>query len=219
MASFNPCFLGTCPRIGSAISGNSTGLLFQSLFSWNLPSDVDGVSRVEGETEFQSLFSWNLPSDRRRSSCTIPKTSFNPCFLGTCPRIFDSSFAKALIASFNPCFLGTCPRMQRRQDERRPTLAFSILVFVELSLGHKRFNRRSWRVISFNPCFRGTCPRTLIDSYHPSDALQFQSLFSWNLPSDYIPCMDLSKHESFNPCFRGTCPRTQQTHIFWFCTI
>ena len=36
---------------------------FQSLFSWNLPSDIMTDPPIIGDEEFQSLFSWNLPSD------------------------------------------------------------------------------------------------------------------------------------------------------------
>ena len=63
--SFNPCFCGTCPRtlIASNAALNACG--FQSLFLWNLPSDVP--------TEL-----WNY----------LDGISFNPCFCGTCPRTF-----------------------------------------------------------------------------------------------------------------------------------
>ncbi len=36
---------------------------FQSLFSWNLPSDLYRFGDPGGQILFQSLFSWNLPSD------------------------------------------------------------------------------------------------------------------------------------------------------------
>ena len=44
---------------GGALNSYPT---FQSLFSWNLPSDARWQDR-RNITMFQSLFSWNLPSD------------------------------------------------------------------------------------------------------------------------------------------------------------
>ncbi len=38
--------------------------------------------------------------------------------------------------------------------------------------------------------------------------LEFQSLFSWNLPSDSTESLGQFSGSGFNPCFRGTCPRT-----------
>ncbi len=111
-SSFNPCFLGTCPR--SAASGEYRyGLyVFQSLFSWNLPSKFNIVDVNEkvilvsilvflelaleatcqndplvSVSMFQSLFSWNLPSKQPGAAHSFsPTPCFNPCFLGTCPR-------------------------------------------------------------------------------------------------------------------------------------
>ncbi len=134
---------------------------FQSLFSWNLPSDDKRERDSSSPPKFQSLFSWNLPSDLKAFQM--------------CPGI---------------CWV-------------------SILVFVELALGLPVKCCQTGIRIRFNPCFRGTCPRTLdgfaltladvlfqsLFSWNlPSDgsefwkqmgALEFQSLFSWNLPSDY----------------------------------
>jgi len=62
--------------------------------------------------------------------------------------------------------------------------------------------------IGFNPCFRGTCPRTSVQRRQPGGERKFQSLFSWNLPSDGAGVLRGARHASFNPCFRGTCPRT-----------
>ncbi len=84
---------------------------------------------------FQSLFSWNLPSKYDKGECIlISYPCFNPCFLGTCPRRRDTAFSTLTsgyvsilvflelaleatdalpgykIIGFNPCFLGTCPR-------------------------------------------------------------------------------------------------------------
>ena len=87
----------------------------------------------------------------------------------------------------------------------------SILVFVELALGHGLIvlplpdplfqSLFLWNLPSdeiegindadrakrFNPCFCGTCPRTLLEGWFSSLTLGFQSLFLWNLPSDFLP--------------------------------
>ncbi len=61
----------------------------------------------------------------------------------------------------------------------------SILVFVELALGLWISWPPTYRSSdSFNPCFRGTCPRTLPSIVKAVKESGFQSLFSWNLPSD-----------------------------------
>ena len=87
------------------------------------------------------------------------RLSFNPCFLGTCPRTFTMHYTISSAYCFNPCFLGTCPRTMI------PPMGSTFLE-------------------SFNPCFLGTCPRTPILLAIIASDKQFQSLFSWNLPSD-----------------------------------
>ena len=68
----------------------------------------------------------------------------------------------------------------------------SILVFLELALGHMDYLLRLADVLhSFNPCFLGTCPRIDQSLHRTADELWFQSLFSWNLPSDCIVGYDL----------------------------
>ena len=136
---FNPCFLGTCPRTYEVIDiEDGNYLLFQSLFSWNLPSDSltrrCPIAMIPGMM-FQSLFSWNLPSDDRSSHRDPSRWNcFNPCFLGTCPRtvIAISMDSEILV---------------------------SILVFLELALGLLSDHEHP-RSDCFNPCFLGTCPRT-----------------------------------------------------------
>ncbi len=121
---------------GTRNSGNHSTLPFQSLFSWNLPSDYSKPGHSKPGSGFQSLFSWNLPSDA------------NP----------DKAQERA-ITSFNPCFRGTCPRTIMYTRSCALFMIVSILVFVELALGP--FSVETWISKS-----------------------KFQSLFSWNLPSD-----------------------------------
>jgi len=157
---FNPCFRGTCPRTRKRGQAVRKSHKFQSLFSWNLPSDTRVLNYQAQSYWFQSLFSWNLPSDgyiqtRTCGGCSvsilvfvelalglsdwsyIPENSegFNPCFRGTCPRTGFFSFTRVYNTCFNPCFRGTCPRTA-----------------TTLSIGLS--------YLCFNPCFRGTCPRT-----------------------------------------------------------
>ncbi len=116
---------------------NTLSVLFQSLFSWNLPSDLSVVVIVAYRLWFQSLFSWNLPSDSKEISGEVRRSSFNPCFRGTCPRtLLLVHLVGSLHFCFNPCFRGTCPR----------------------TCSPSHFSAALSR---FNPCFRGTCPRTL----------------------------------------------------------
>ena len=110
-SSFNPCFLGTCPRIAQ---------------KWM----VQELSR-----EFQSLFSWNLPSDAAGVWATLSPLCFNPCFLGTCPRIWAGVVIPNAEEGFNPCFLGTCPRISIPGEMVGSSGGVSILVFLELALG------------------------------------------------------------------------------------
>ena len=134
---FNPCFLGTCPRTLAKIEDK------------------------QAECVFQSLFSWNLPSDFERQCFRFDRISFNPCFLGTCPRTATSRPSSIRAASFNPCFLGTCPRTMSKVIFHEVWIEFqslfswnlpsdhihigywldhwrvSILVFLELALGRR----------------------------------------------------------------------------------
>ena len=138
---FNPCFRGTRPRTRVDPCGPQEHNLFQSLFSWNSPSDTRADRRALVILWFQSLFSWNSPSDGddvidRHQICTV-----------------------------------------------------SILVFVELALGHRANISRIRTNSRFNPCFRGTRPRTLLD------------------------CKVGEVGVCFNPCFRGTRPRTNHPQM------
>ena len=125
--------LGLCPTESIAFAF----LWFQSLFSWNLPSDSElGRLLLRRETGFQSLFSWNLPSD------DDPKTG--DTFLSLFQSLFSWNLPSDI--AIQCCSAG------------RSTV--SILVFVELALGRSAPSIRSIGTRRFNPCFRGTCPRT-----------------------------------------------------------
>jgi len=99
--------------------------------------------------------------------------------------------------------LGSLRAMVARRIEH-----VSILVFLELALGFLYDLMEKLDPECFNPCFLGTCPRIRLPNGRGCNSEWFQSLFSWNLPSDFIVCArPLSVLLSFNPCFLGTCPR------------
>ena len=184
--------------------------MFQSLFSWNSPSDVRVVSVYENVALFQSLFSWNSPSDPAWLSGPLrPSPCFNPCFLGTRPRTlppptgreapgkFQSLFSWnspsdgiysgiSLVSpiSFNPCFLGTRPRTSATSTSIQISGSFN-----PCFLGTRPRTSSCYRnlliiFMSFNPCFLGTRPRTPRNRRPGEPPDKFQSLFSWNSPSD-----------------------------------
>ena len=132
----------------------STDILFQSLFSWNSPSDSAGQRPIE-------------PS----------KISFNPCFRGTRPRTISHITSPTFYLGFNPCFRGTRPRTPTDNID-----------------SHFNLN-------CFNPCFRGTRPRTLSTVAFSITSLAFQSLFSWNSPSDSAFFSSFSLFLSVKPAF------------------
>jgi len=140
--------------------------MFQSLFSWKSPSDRTGshistvirlvsilvfVEVALGQTRlkfitpktswFQSLFSWKSPSDsgsaRRGMSLSV---SFNPCFRGSRPRTSDlvgTPYVNTAYSLFQSLFSWKSP-----SDPVKPALfshanTVSILVFVEVALGHR----------------------------------------------------------------------------------
>ena len=153
-------------------------------------------------TKFQSLFSWNLPSDIvKAQGVTLQPGSFNPCFLGTCPRTCLADIRiRSKHQGFNPCFLGTCPRTQRScflacryvwfqslfswnlpsdghaNGYDRFLDRVSILVFLELALGPISWNSALSASVCFNPCFLGTCPRTLTSMKTSSSGLSVSIL-------------------------------------------
>ena len=78
--SFNPCFCGTCPRTLAYSSFRWPGREFQSLFLWNLPSDIDCPCYGRLTVMFQSLFLWNLPSDSADFSSFSSFLGVKPAF-------------------------------------------------------------------------------------------------------------------------------------------
>ncbi len=233
MGGFNPCFLGTCPQSVSRYLDATHTACFNPCFLGTCPQSRGSCIFLFSEVEFQSLFSWNLPSEPKeqplpgqtilvsilvflelalraasRSGAGLWQKSFNPCFLGTCPQSTVLVRACRRPPGFNPCFLGTCPQSLSRSQYtfpactvsilvflelalRVPTLTIeplsrsvSILVFLELALRGYEHTPTYCKAYSFNPCFLGTCPQSLYVSYVGPYGLKFQSLFSWNLPSE-----------------------------------
>ncbi len=133
--SFNPCFLGTCPRskkhIYAAIAGQGVSILvFLEL-------------ALEGNGGFCPYY-----------RCL----SFNPCFLGTCPRSLFYSWSASGKACFNPCFLGTCPRSWIEELGIDGYVMVSILVFLELALEVLLRNWLAFISLSFQSLFSWNLP-------------------------------------------------------------
>ena len=177
-------FSWNSPSDGFTAADGFPGGLFQSLFSWNSPSDEKARELAMKIIEFQSLFSWNSPSDHRESHDLW--------------HFHHVSILVFVELALGPFTISNC----------FPHFGVSILVFVELALGHYRADRL-WTVnhrfnpcfrgtrprtanlvkgqkadLSFNPCFRGTRPRTKKMEGSFGLVRMFQSLFSWNSPSD-----------------------------------
>ncbi len=135
---------------------------FQSLFSWNSPTDFYYRVTPQGCTWFQSLFSWNSPSDimPARSSCFMAASRFNPCFRGTRPRTHEAMESQVVSIKFQSLFSWNSPSDLTR-------------IYHYSTFEH-----------CFNPCFRGTRPRTYLIPANRHRTAKFQSLFSWNSPSD-----------------------------------
>ena len=66
------------------------------------------------------------------------------------------------VSQFQSLFLWNLPSDLPDQDICQGLRIVSILVFVELALGHAAVGVPSVEDICFNPCFCGTCPRTRI---------------------------------------------------------
>ncbi len=134
---FNPCFLGTCPQ--------------RALFIAQNPDKID---------LFQSLFSWNLPSEGQRYRVdSVPDGVSILVFLELALRVgFPTNYT--------------------RQS------GVSILVFLELALRAQTMTRKQKKPSCFNPCFLGTCPQSETRIEAGKAEIVFQSLFSWNLPSE-----------------------------------
>ena len=265
--SFNPCFLGTCPRTPmlalDAMHSAVSILVFLELALGRLTIVVSGIT-----SWFQSLFSWNLPSDIvDEYTEQLPRRVSILVFLELALGRITAILAAFVILGFNPCFLGTCPRTIFGTAHIQELALFQSLFSWNLpsdkltNMCYKMYWFRfqslfSWNLPSdsnqpltlsmpifcFNPCFLGTCPRTVyclartckililfqsLFSWNlPSDleglfqysyGILFQSLFSWNLPSDSDLVMTgFITLDSFNPCFLGTCPRTFTNSMILF---
>ncbi len=109
---------------------------------------------------------------------------FNPCFLGTCPQRLKAEVSDRGWTVFQSLFSWNLPSESKDLERKLPPCKVSILVFLELALREARdvLYWRGWW--GFNPCFLGTCPQSLMSCSSSLTALVFQSLFSWNLPSE-----------------------------------
>ncbi len=242
MLSFNPCFLGTCPRSLSRACGSFHIMGFQSLFSWNLPSKIrlDAVfhSALHGFNPcflgtcprskickmhvpvvllFQSLFSWNLPS---KPSCEVA--------IGIWHEMFQSLFSWNLPSKAIYCAGLTV------------NSSVSILVFLELALEVEfAFTIQDFHFVSIL-VFLELALEAAKEGREQKKPSWFQSLFSWNLPSKLtlgdrisfliyvsilvflelalevsVPIITACSSWGFNPCFLGTCPRSHYFISFY----
>ncbi len=196
---------------------------FQSLFSWNSPSDSVSFPSFESAQKFQSLFSWNSPSDPVRSTTSSRVTKVSILVfvelalglwrIGVSPVAafrFQSLFSwnspsdwlwkgetMRIKPSFNPCFRGTRPRTAGPCWVRL-TISVSILVFVELALGLGKIPIiiSTAKIVSIL-----VFVELALGHYNPEevelDLSEFQSLFSWNSPSDG-PAQDCSRPHNTN---------------------
>ncbi len=131
---FNPCFRGTCSWWHLPLGWYTLGVMFQSLFSWNLflMSQIDQVGRI-------------------RVWC------FNPCFRGTCSWWLDHWGLPSSRQTFQSLFSWNLFLMRANARLFVALSLVSILVFVELVLDDAAGWRRKAGKSGFNPCFRGTC--------------------------------------------------------------
>ena len=88
LPSFNPCFSGSCSRMG-----------FQVMIE----------SRKKG---FNPCFSGSCSRIGKLMGYAIVFVSFNPCFSGSCSRIKKLAKKRLVVlVCFNPCFSGSCSRI------------------------------------------------------------------------------------------------------------
>ena len=111
--SFNPCFRGSRPRTLRGGVCDPTSSQFQSLFSWKSPSDSMHEGKDKMAYTFQSLFSWKSPSDPAARSQSYGPSGFQSLFSWKSPS--------------DPAHCG---------DAGSGDQSVSILVFVEVALGH-----------------------------------------------------------------------------------
>ena len=162
-------------------------LKFQSLFWWNMPSNLRHKRKTKFWCEFQSLFWWNMPSNMSdHLVLDHQRRCFNPCFDGTCLqtryKAYESGFPrlvsilvlmehafkqnggggmKVKVNGFNPCFDGTCLQTRKFGPMMASVTGVSILVLMEhaFKLGDKTLFLPHFSRC-FNPCFDGTCLQT-----------------------------------------------------------
>ncbi len=185
--------------------------MFQSLFSWNSPSDfTNSIKGVVPIACFNPCFRGTRPRTVSKLLYLEKEYSFNPCFRGTRPRTLQLFIMIIILIGFNPCFRGTRPRT-------------ACLLFLS-----------SFNLSSFNPCFRGTRPRTvglllafryrfyvsILVFVELALGLLFPHKFHlWQIIVSILVFVELAlgllyfpfNHLlilCFNPCFRGTRPRT-----------
>ncbi len=135
--SFNPCFRGTRPRTLTPFYSAMLSHQFQSLFSWNSPSDFGKIHAAQyPPSMFQSLFSWNSPSDKNIAWARFAmRFGFNPCFRGTRPRTPAYFTNPRGHLEFQSLFSWNSPSDLCRKSPYGTSKSVSILVFVELALG------------------------------------------------------------------------------------
>ncbi len=188
---------------------------FQSLFSWNLPSELETNNSTQRTIMFQSLFSWNLPSEMGNLYGLEWKAScFNPCFLGTCPQSQALEAEKQKLIRFQSLFSWNLPSEMQTHFSPSILLLVSILVFLELALRvYHGYSGWDWPRVSILVFLELALREARLR--HWCGPHWFQSLFSWNLPSEQsLEHIQSGMKRRFNPCFLGTCPQRADMRIF-----
>ena len=163
------------------------------------------------KTGFQSLFSWNLPSDTQGAPYRLCRAHVSILvFLELALGPSRGKHMNKTTYSFNPCFLGTCPRTTYKIADISLSFLVSILVFLELALGLLGYcNVDCGSRCCFNPCFLGTCPRTFPAGLDGYKYWSFNPCFLGTCPRTQTLRRMIYQAFCFNPCFLGTCPRTE----------
>ena len=108
--SFNPCFNGSCSRIGHRIFKKAELRNVSILVLMDLAREYSPPSL-------------GVPSGRR----------FNPCFNGSCSRMNNRKTFREAYYRFNPCFNGSCSRILSRIVKNNSLNVVSILVLMDLA--------------------------------------------------------------------------------------
>ncbi len=134
---------------------------------------------------FQSLFSWNLPSEQKPSPNRIVLGEVSILvFLDLALRAGMIHSLEPRQISFNPCFLGSCSPRSKRSTHTETPNRVSILVFLDLALRESIDFGYPLLMLCFNPCFLGSCSPRKQKQIKESSQIEFQSLFSWILLSE-----------------------------------